>query len=297
MRSMAGTTPEMIREAAPAAPEQRVVSIDVLRGAALAGVLLVNLLTSFRISLAAEILGWKEPLAWGGGVALQFVQTLIEFKAFTLFSFLFGVGVAIQAGRVPGQARGWFLFRRFGALLAIGIVHMLFIWNGDILALYGVCGLVLIPLSGLPESALFVLGLVLIVWPNVTPYPVAFPATATLKSLAAGALHAYRDGTWPELLGFRWRETRLLIVPLLALSLPRTLGLMLWGVAAWRKGWMVTNTGLWRWAALAGAGMGVAGGGAHAEGEWADLASLPLQATRTALLMARLARTTPAAGR
>jgi uncharacterized membrane protein YeiB len=98
-----------------------------------------------------------------------------------------GVGVAIQAGRASSEARGWFLLRRFGTLLAIGLVHMLFIWNGDILALYGVCGLLLIPLLGLPEYALVVLWLGPILWPNVASYPVAFPVTATLKSLAAGA--------------------------------------------------------------------------------------------------------------
>ena len=37
-------------------------------------------------------------------------------------------------------------------------------------------------------------------------------------------------------------------------------------------------------------GLGIAGGGAHAEGEWADLDSLPRQATRAAILIARLAR-------
>ncbi|HEX8214037.1 MAG TPA: M20/M25/M40 family metallo-hydrolase [Allosphingosinicella sp.] len=38
------------------------------------------------------------------------------------------------------------------------------------------------------------------------------------------------------------------------------------------------------------AGLGVAGGGAHAEGEWADLPSIERQAKRAAILMSRLAR-------
>jgi len=243
----------------PVAPAERCVPIDVIRGAALGGVLLVNLLGAFRVPLSAYILGSNEPLGWGGALLLAVSKGWIEFRAFTLFSFLFGVGVAIQAGRVSKRLPGWFLVRRFGALLAIGIIHILFIWNGDILTLYAICGVSVIPLLGLPEYALLFLGLALIAWPHIAPFPVAFPATSTLKALTAGALHAYRDGTWQELFAFRWRETRLLILPLLTLSLPRTLGLMLWGIAAWRKGWMVNRPQLWKWTAILGVTTGIAG--------------------------------------
>lgn len=140
---------------APVASAERVVPIDVIRGAALAGVLLVNLLTDFRTPLSANIMGSHEPYGWGGALVFPIFRSLVEFKAFTLFSFLFGVGVAIQAGRVSSQQRIRFLARRFGALLAIGLIHILFIWNGDILTLYAICGLVLMPLLGLPEYALF----------------------------------------------------------------------------------------------------------------------------------------------
>ena len=203
--------------------------------------------------------GQHEPYGWGGALVFPIFRSLVEFKAFTLFSFLFGVGVAIQAGRVSSQQRIGFLARRFGALLAIGLIHILFIWNGDILTLYAICGLVVIPLLRLRDYALFVFGLALIIWPNIAPFPVVFPATATLKSLTAGALHAYGKGTWHQLFAFRLLETRLLILPLLMLSLPRTLGLMLWGIGAWRKGWMENNPRLWRWAAILGTTVGIAG--------------------------------------
>jgi uncharacterized protein len=253
-------TNNLIRAApAPVPSAERVVPIDVIRGVALAGVLLVNLVTDFRTPLSANILGQHEPYGWGGTLALPIFRSLIEFKAITLFSFLFGVGVAIQAERVSSQQRIRFFVRRFTALLAIGLIHILFIWNGDILTLYALCGLVLIPLLRLPEYVLFVLGLGLIVWPNMAPFPAAFPTTATLKALAAGALHAYGKGTWPEIFAYRMRETRLLIVPLLMLSLPRTLGLMLWGIGTWRKGWMENNPRWWRWAAILGATLGIAG--------------------------------------
>ncbi len=243
----------------PIAPNERVTQIDFIRGLALGGVLLVNLLGDFRIPLSAHILGRDEPLGPGGALVTELSRSLIEFKAFMLFSFLFGVGVAMQAGRASKQQRSWFLVRRFGVLLAIGVIHMVMIWNGDILALYAICGLMLTPLLSLPEPALVVLGLCLLAWPNLGPFPVHFPTPGTLKALTTEALHAYRDGTWLQLFTFRLRETRLLIMPLLVLSLPRTLGLMLLGIAAWRKGWMVNSPRLWRQSAVLGVAIAFAG--------------------------------------
>ena len=86
-------------------------------------------------------------------VLLALVYLLVEFKALTLFSFLFGAGVAIQTERAGGKD-AYFFLRRFGALLAIGLAHMTLVWNGDILALYAVCGLLLLPLRKLPVSVL-----------------------------------------------------------------------------------------------------------------------------------------------
>lgn len=251
--------PTAIRSLTPLAPAHRIEPIDVVRGVALGGVLLVNLLDAFRIPLSAHILGADEPLGWAGAPILTALRKLIEFKAFTLFSILFGVGVGIQAGRSPKRERRWFLVRRFLVLLTIGVVHIVFVWNGDILTLYAVCGLALIPLLDLPEFVLIVLGLALIMWPNVAPFPLAFPSAMTLKALSAEALHAYRVGTWHELFCFRLRETRLLITPLLILSWPRTLGLMLWGLVLWRKRWMIDRGGLWRGTVLAGVAVGIAG--------------------------------------
>ncbi|MFL6446285.1 MAG: DUF418 domain-containing protein [Bryobacteraceae bacterium] len=243
----------------PVGAAERVGSLDTLRGLALGGVLLVNLLSSFRGPLSRHILGIDEPVGWGGAVLLTLVGAAVEFKAFTLFSFLFGVGVAVQSQRGAKSPRTPFLLRRFGALLIVGLFHLLFVWNGDILTLYGICGLLLLPMLKLSPAGMGLLGLFLIVAPHVIEIPVGFPDNATLRGLTAGALHAYRTTGWPELVAFRWRETKLLIFPLLALSLPRTLGLMLWGVAAWRRGLLEDHGRLWRWILSAGAAIGVVG--------------------------------------
>jgi len=247
-----------MRQMNPLPGEERVVAIDTLRGVALAGVLIVNLLMGFRVPLSAHILHADAPSGSGGALILSVVAGVIEFKAFTLFSFLFGVGVAIQAERAAARGAS-FLLRRFGALLGFGLIHLLLIWNGDILTLYAICGILLIPLLMLPAWTLAVSGLLLIAAPYVVSLPVAFPSHATLTQLAASALPIYQTGTWRQLLAFRWQETVSLIFPLLALSLPRTVGLMLWGVAAWRYGLRERNARVMLWIIAMGAALALAG--------------------------------------
>jgi uncharacterized protein len=93
---------------------RRFTRIDILRGIALFGVLLVNLLTSFRISLFAHIVGSDAPIGLAGRMISTFVSEFIKFKAITVFSFLFGVGIAIQAERLFGRTNiHLFLARRF----------------------------------------------------------------------------------------------------------------------------------------------------------------------------------------
>ena len=135
----------------PAPASDRYTSLDVMRGAALFGVLMVNLLLAFRCR-CSRICGDCRTCRVAGTRGGPAVGRLLEFKALTLFSFLFGVGTAIQAERAAarGIAVTPFLLRRFAVLAAFGICHIVLIWNGDILTLYAVCGLLLVPLLGLP---------------------------------------------------------------------------------------------------------------------------------------------------
>jgi uncharacterized protein len=242
----------------PASTSERLVRLDILRGLALGGVLVVNLLTLFRISLAGHILGVDEPLGPGGKQLLRLVSTFIEFKAFTLFSFLFGVGVAIQIDRSPPNMRIAFLLRRFGTLLAFGVGHMFLLWDGDILILYALCAVLLLGLVRLPNSLLAILGLLFIGMPYLVTLPISLPGEVGLSQLQSDALRIYAAGSWHQIFSFRLIEIRSLVIPLLLLSLPRTLGLMLWGVAAWRQGYLDNNKSLWRWTALLGGAISVA---------------------------------------
>ena len=131
----------------PVAPADRVEALDVLRGVALFGVLTVNLVTIFRLSLFQEFLHGPED-AWARAVSLG-----LEFKAVTLFSLLFGIGLEAQRERIDGFHR--YILRRLIFLLVIGLVHLFLVWNGDVLTLYALCGLVVAPLLRLRTRALW----------------------------------------------------------------------------------------------------------------------------------------------
>ena len=74
----------------------RYAHIDALRGLALSGVLVVNLETLFRIPLLEHIAGLKAETWRAERVVDQFVSFALEFKELTIFSFLFGAGIAGQ---------------------------------------------------------------------------------------------------------------------------------------------------------------------------------------------------------
>ena len=90
-------------------------------------------------------------------------------KFYSLFSLLFGIGFALQlesAARDGDQQLRRFR-RRLLVLLAIGLVHLTFIWEGDILALYALVGFALIPLRRLSQRGLIVMAAVMLLLPVV----------------------------------------------------------------------------------------------------------------------------------
>jgi uncharacterized protein len=292
----------------PVTPAERYRALDALRGLALLGVLLVNLHSDFQVSLAEHILTFHTDPGWANRAADVAVVALLEFKAFALFSLLFGVGMAVFADRAAARGAGAvrFLARRLLILLALGLCHLLLVWNGDILTLYAVCGFLLLPLLRLPTIALAVLGAVAVVLPFVISWDFAWPGDDTLRQLATEANRVYTEGRFGDILAFHWWETQRLTLPLLVAALPRTWGLMALGAAAWRAGVFRNPTGYarWLWAvALVG---GVGGGTATAlwvyatstgqpAGDWSvflDAGSVPLALAYAAglLLVLRSAR-------
>lgn len=120
----------------------RVTALDALRGLAVAGIALMNVI-AFSMPAAAYV----NPRSYGGTGPLEtalwaLVFVAVEDKFRAIFAMLFGAGVAILLGKqLQGRLRGHYL--RMAVLFAIGWLHSVLLANNDILRVYAVAGLVL----------------------------------------------------------------------------------------------------------------------------------------------------------
>jgi uncharacterized protein len=206
-------------EAQPTHFGERLQILDVLRGFALAGVFTSNAVAFFiaRSYLSqGQIEAARASSSTVDSIALYVFNFLISGKALTLFSFLFGLGFALQMERA--ESRGSSVVplhaRRLGVLLLIGSLHFLTLWYGDITSHYAMLGFVLLLLRGRSDRALLIGSAILIfvgplvlrraqhLWPLLTglsPEVAAEAARAATKradEIRASTLEALTTGTY-----------------------------------------------------------------------------------------------------
>ncbi|MBQ8127311.1 MAG: DUF418 domain-containing protein [Prevotella sp.] len=145
----------------PTTERERHLVLDLLRGLALMGIALANYPEFALWTFLAPEQQAAMPTAAVDRV-VRFLQYLfVDGKFYTIFSLLFGIGFSLILAR---HGRRLFL-RRMLILVAIGLVHLLFIWNGDILTLYALGGLLLTLFTPLSDRRLLLLALALILLP------------------------------------------------------------------------------------------------------------------------------------
>src|SRR5215471_21234726 len=137
-------------EAAPVRTEERISSIDVLRGTALLGIALMNIVFS-GLPMAADFNPKVAGGATGANLAAFFLQyILFDGKFRGIFSIMFGASsyylVSRAVSRGAGIQAAEVYYRRNLWLLVFGMVHAYLIWHGDILYPYALLWLVLFPL-------------------------------------------------------------------------------------------------------------------------------------------------------
>jgi uncharacterized protein len=248
---------------APIQQSERVEQMDILRGIALLGVLTINLLGEFRVSIFQQFVGVPPAAHALDRWINTYTHIFIELKAFALFSLLFGIGLAIQFDRISARGGSPFrlLSRRLLALLLLGIIHLTLVWNGDILTEYAVAGLIALPFLFLPRRWL---GVAIIVFTlryllPYFPYPISFPNDAWLHMHLVQAAIVYKHGSYLQILSFEFHELPELL-PLHVFMMARTVALFLFGALCWRSGVVKrldAHTGPLALACLLGLGAGL----------------------------------------
>ena len=133
------------QQVGPVSLSERILFIDVLRGMALFGILAANMRAFFAPLDAYGDIGVLFH-SRADVLAQAFIDTLIQGKFISIFSFLFGMGFAIQMSRAEARGARFLSFypRRLLALALFGIIHGIFIWAGDILLTYALSGAILL---------------------------------------------------------------------------------------------------------------------------------------------------------
>ncbi|MDM4766921.1 DUF418 domain-containing protein [Pelomonas sp. SE-A7] len=154
----------------PTRAEERIQTLDIVRGFALLGIFIMNM-PGFSTSFYAEANGsrlWSDPL---NHYAELVRDMLFSGKFNSMFSLLFGLGFTLQLGRMmaddPQHATGLYV-RRLLVLAAFALLHVMVFWNGDVLHIYVVLGFCLLGLRHLSNRAIVGLIIATLVYPPVS---------------------------------------------------------------------------------------------------------------------------------
>jgi uncharacterized protein len=148
---------------APVSERDRNTAIDTLRGFALLGILLMNI-----VGFGMYVSAYNDPTVTGGATGINLavwvvLHVLAEGKMRCLFSLVFGAGVILLTARLDDRTDGADVYyRRMLWLLAFGVAHAYLLWHGEILYPYALCGLVLYPFRKMSARGLLVISGLLI---------------------------------------------------------------------------------------------------------------------------------------
>ncbi len=236
----------------PTASDARMPSLDLLRGVAVLGILIMNVQFFAMIHAA-----YFNPTSFGDLTGLNyaawwFAHVFADQKFMTIFSALFGAGIVLMGERVEarGGSPAWLHYKRTFWLLAFGAAHAYLLWYGDILFVYGLCALVVIwfrrrrpvtqfaaglALLAIGSALYFLAGLSLPNWPP-EQYQQALSAWAPSAAKVAEEVAAYQ-GSWREQMAHRVpTSVEFHTIAFAFWGFWRAAGLMLIGMALYRWG-------------------------------------------------------------
>ncbi len=183
----------------PTAPKKRIVLLDVLRGFALAGVLITNMAytAGTRVVPTFEFPATDLFDPW----VKLILNTWFFGRPRALFSFLFGLGFAMQIMRAQEKGAPFILrfIRRMTWLLIFGLINMVFLWFGDILHIYAVMGIVLLAFRHSKDITLVTIGIILTVIPLARiQVPLFGPRASEVAETRQARLEIFSQGSYVE---------------------------------------------------------------------------------------------------
>lgn len=238
----------------PIKKSERIHELDIFRGFAIFGIFMVNILV-MNVSFAHRMDWEAEQTGWLQRASLFVLETVFYGKFFTIFSFLFGIGVALQIQRLreKGIYSSVFFFRRFGSLFLFGVLHILFIWSGDILHLYGMLGFLLLLFFKLSPRLLLLSSITIFFFPFYSLIFqqfidwIGFDYAKPLASLSRSEiLELKHHGSYYSGILLRLKEYSFVLKMVFAGIVPTALSMMLLGGYFVKKGGL-ENINNWIW--------------------------------------------------
>ncbi len=244
---------------APTSDTERIATLDILRGFALFGILVMNI-QAFAMIAAAYVNPLAVPPAGAAEYAIWLVSHVFFDKKFiTLFTMLFGAGIVLMTQRAEAAGKGALSlhYRRMVWLLVIGLIHAYLIWYGDILTAYALIGMVAVFMRRWSPRKLVIVAIVLLalqqgvlalIGAGITMLPPEEIAAIAEESWLASGSHALAEiaayqGGFSEQLAMRFVQS--LGMQLFGIATEQflyLLGVMALGMAAFKSGLM---TGEW----------------------------------------------------
>jgi uncharacterized protein len=245
----------------------RIDTLDMIRGAAVMGILLMNI-----VDMAMPGYAYYDPTYYGGAQGVNFLAWAVNYALFDgkmrgLFTMMFGASTVLIAERAAaaGENPARVHYSRMFWLLVFGLIHAFLIWYGDILVLYSVAGMLAYAAWRWSPRRLMAVGVVLLalklaigIWmyaslvqlENAANAPDATPEVqqewrnteaAMTPPSPESQLEAYR-GSYADALAARTPVALYIILTAHPLALPDTLALIAIGMALFRLGFF---SGAW----------------------------------------------------
>lgn len=239
------------------AKQDRIHSIDILRGIAVLGILLMNIQSFSMISAA-----YGNPTSFGdlsglNRVAYIFSHIIADQKFISIFSILFGASIIIMSEQIEFQGKNSFVFHysRTFWLIVIGIIHAYCIWHGDILTIYAVLSFFLFWFRKFKPSFLFGLGVLFFSIGSILYFFIGLYLTNLSPvytndiilywqpppEFVQSEVHAFR-GRWTQQLQLRYENAISLQTTYFLMQLGwKVFGLMLMGMAFYKWEFLNAN--------------------------------------------------------